>query len=311
MARRVGTSNRRSSSRAWLPAAIGVAGSLFLIGRPCFAQQKAGGAAPALPCPEPVRFAADPIGDGAMLAASFGFAGVSELIMSTGEIRPQQIDAAFDTRKLLGIDRNAIFQKLDPSAAAFSNAGIYTALGFAVLDPILSGFRDGRDAGLVDAVMYAEAISFSWALTNIAKIGFRRPRPIVYIDRLNAIEKGEDPATLSNTSTDSSLSFFSGHAALTSTIAATATYLAFARAPGTHRPWMTLTAGIALTSFVSVERVRSGAHFPTDVIAGSLAGAGVGLLVVHLHREDRGKRPVWVGAAPTLGGGAITLSGAF
>jgi undecaprenyl-diphosphatase len=263
------------------------------------------------PCEDGVRFAADPLGDGALLAASLGFAGLSEAIISTGEIRPQQIDAAFDTGRLLSIDRAAITQAIDTSADSFSNGGIYTALGFAVLDPVLSGFRNGREAALVDATMYSEAIAFSWGLTNLAKIGFRRPRPIAYIERGRAILGGQDPATYNNTSTDSTLSFYSGHTAITATVSATATYLAFARSPHTLRPWATLAGGFLLTSFVAVERVRSGAHFPTDVLAGAFAGAGIGMLVVHLHRDAATKRPIWVGAMPAEGGGGVMVGGQF
>ena len=64
---------------------------------------------------------------------------------------------------------------------------------------------------------------------------------------------------------------------------------------------------------VSVERVRAGAHFPTDVLGGAMAGAGDGLLVPHLHREDTVKqRAVWVGYTPVhTQGGAATLPGIF
>ena len=264
------------------------------------------------PCDDKVLFKADPLGDGALLAASLGFAGLSEAIISTGEIRPQQIDANFDTRRLLPIDRAAITQSLDASADAFSNGGLFVTLGFAVLDPILSGIRGGREAALVDLTMYSEAIAFSWGLTNLAKIGFRRPRPMAYIERERAIEAGQDPATYNNTSTDSTLSFYSGHTAITASISATAAYLAFARSPNSMRAWGTLTGGFVLTSFVAVERVRSAAHFPTDVIAGALAGAGIGMIVVHLHRYDsESKRPIWVGALPTAGGGGVMVGGAF
>jgi membrane-associated phospholipid phosphatase len=71
-----------------------------------------------------------------------------------------------------------------------------------------------------------------------------------------------------------------------------------------------LAGGVVLTTFVGVERVRSGSHFPTDVIAGALVGAGVGVLVVHLHR-DTTKRPIWVGALPVEGGGGVTVGGLF
>ena len=264
------------------------------------------------PCDDAVRFKADPLGDGALLAASLGFAGLSEAILSTGEIRPQQIDANFDTKRLLPLDRAAITQTIDTTADAFSNGGLYTTVGFAVFDSIASGFRSGREAALVDATMYSEAIAFSWGLTNLAKIGFRRPRPIAYIERERAIMAGQDPATYNNTSTDSSLSFYSGHTATTAAVSATAIYLAFARSPHTMRPWATLGGGVVLTSFVAVERVRAGAHFPTDVIAGALAGAGIGMLVVHLHRYDsETRRPVWLGALPAQGGGGVMVGGAF
>jgi len=75
--------------------------------------------------------------------------------------------------------------------------------------------------------------------------------------------------------------------------------------------------GTALTTFVSIERVRAGRHFPTDVIAGSIAGAGIGLVVPHLHRtEEIKQRRIWVGFAPVNNyegerGGLLNLSGLF
>ena len=66
-------------------------------------------------------------------------------------------------------------------------------------------------------------------------------------------------ATGSCADTDLQLSFFSGHASTTGAISATATYLAFVRSgPRQARPWITLGVGLALTAFVSYERVRSG-----------------------------------------------------
>ncbi len=262
------------------------------------------------PSDQQIRFEADPIGDGALLLGTLGFAGSLELVLSTGEIRPQQIDSNFNTSNLLGIDRGAISQHIDPHAGTYSTIGLFGAVAFAALDPVLTGFRDGREAAIVDAFMYAEAATMAWGLSDIAKVAVRRPRPIAYVNRAAYISAGGNPANYDNTSTDSSLGFFSGHAAVTSSIAAAATYIAFARAPHTARPWITLLAGAALTTFVSIERVRAGAHFPTDVLAGAFAGAGVGLVVVHLHREDTvQQRPVWVGMTPAPGGGMITLGG--
>ena len=96
-----------------------------------------------------------------------------------------------------------------------------------------------------------------------------------------------------------------------SAIGATATYLAFVRSPGSVRAWLTLGVSTALTAFVSVERVRAGAHFPTDVLAGSLAGAATGVLVPHLHRHAQEAPGVWVGVSPVPGGGSLDLTGWF
>jgi undecaprenyl-diphosphatase len=164
-------------------------------------------------------------------------------------------------------------------------------------------------SALVDGIMYAESLSLTYAMTNLAKVAVRRPRPIAYIEA--EAHKGDPNFT--NTNTDSSLSFFSGHAAITAAVGATATYLAFARSPKSARPWITLIAAAGLSTFVSIERVRAGAHFPTDVIAGSIAGAGVGVVVPHLHRsEDIKQRRMWVGFAPAeqgAQGGTMNLSG--
>ena len=261
-----------------------------------------------------VTFDVDPVADGAIVAVSLGFAGVLDLINSTGEVRPQQIAPNFDRSKLISIDRGAVSQTPDPNASRYSNVGLFAALSYSVIDPVLSGFRESSvQAGLVDGIMYAESMSLTFAMTNIVKMAVRRPRPQAYIDA--EAHKG-DP-NYSNSVTDSSLSFFSGHAAETAAVGATATYLAFARSPRSARPWITLVLAAGLSTFVSIERVRAGKHFPTDVIAGSIAGAGIGVIVPHLHRTAEIKqRRVWVGYAPLdrsegAQGGTLQVSGYF
>jgi undecaprenyl-diphosphatase len=262
--------------------------------------------------PGRVTFDVDPLADGAVIAVSLGFAGVLDLINSTGEIRPQQIAANFDRSKFILIDRGAISQTTDPNAGTYSNVGMIAAVSFAFVDPVLSGFRESNvQTGLVDGVIYAESMSLTFAITNVAKMAVRRPRPQAYID---AEAHKADP-NYANTTTDSSLSFFSGHAAEVAAVGATATYLAFTRSPQSPRPWITLVLAAGLSTFVSIERVRSGAHFPTDVIAGSIAGAGIGVIVPHLHRTSEIKqRRVWVGYAPVdrsegAQGGTLQISG--
>jgi undecaprenyl-diphosphatase len=245
----------------------------------------------------------DPVADGLLIAGGAGFSGLLSLVLSTGEITPTPPG---DPAKLLSFDRGAVTQTIDKNASLYSDIGLYATVGFAVLDPILSGVRDGWDAGLVDAVMYAETISLTEMITDITKIAVRRPRPIDYVNC------PAGTTTSDCNSTDLQLSFFSGHASTVASIGATATYLAFVRSPRSPRPWITLGVGTAMTAFVSYERVRSGNHFPTDVIGGAMAGIAVGVLVPHLHRHKEEAPPVWIGAAPAPGGGgAVTLGGVF
>jgi membrane-associated phospholipid phosphatase len=261
--------------------------------------------------PGRTTFDVDPIVDGAIVSVTFGFAGILDLVISTGEVRPQQISPTFNEDDLLGIDRNAVSQSLDPNASNFSNYGLAAAVAFAMVDPVSSGLREKDvQSGIADAFMYAESTSVAYALTNITKLAVRRPRPKAYI----AARANRGNPDYSNSDTDSSLSFFSGHAALVSAVGGTASYLAFARSPKTVRPWLTLGASAALTGFVSYERVRAGAHFPTDVIAASIAGAGVGVFVPHLHRSGSiEQRRIWVGAVPAERGkgGSLHVGGAF
>ncbi len=250
------------------------------------------------------HFKIDPVADIVLTGGAAGAAGITDLILSTGEIRPQPLPVNPTTMKvdisnLLPIDRGAVTQTIDRNASTYSDIGLYAAVGFAVLDPILSGVRDGWDAGLVDAVMYAESLSLTVFVTDVTKIAVRRPRPLDYSNPNNTSD------------TNLQLSFFSGHASATASVTATATYLAFVRAPRTPRPWITLAAGTLLTAFVSYERVRSGNHFPTDVVTGAMAGAAIGVLVPHLHRRSVEGPGVWIGAAPAPGGGVLDLHGVF
>lgn len=274
--------------------------------------------APAAAEPNPngkVTFQSDPIADGCIVLVSLGSAGVLEMINSTGEIRPQQIAPDFDRNQLISIDRDSVKSQFDASAVPLSNAGLGVMSLFAVVDPILSGAREGSvQTGLVDAIMYAETASLTLALTNVVKMAVRRPRPIAYAD---AAAHRDDPS-YSNSSTDSSLSFFSGHASMTGALGATATYLAFARSSSKLRPWLTLLFASGVTTFTSIERVRAGRHFPTDVLAGAFAGAGIGVVVPHLHRaEDVQQRRVWVGFEPaeqreiSAQGGVLSVYGVF
>jgi undecaprenyl-diphosphatase len=68
---------------------------------------------------------------------------------------------------------------------------------------------------------------------------------------------------------------------------------------------------------MAAERVRAGQHFPTDVIAGAIAGAKIGPVVPHSHRTNNiEQRRTGVGFSPLRSldgerGGLLNLSGVF
>lgn len=255
---------------------------------------------------QPTRFSADPVTDGALIGIGVGFAAILELIVSTGEIKPQQPG---DTSALLAIDRGAATQTPSPTARTISHAGVLTTGVFAVIDIAESAASHGSPAALVDGILYVETAALTWANTNLIKIATRRPRPSAYRERDERVAAGQDPSV---TETDTALSFVSGHAAMAAALSSTATYLAFARSDSPLRGYLTLAGGVLVTSAVSWGRVRGGKHFPTDVIAGAMAGVGIGVLVPHLHREDTKRPPVWVGMGPAGDAGVgLSVNGVF
>jgi undecaprenyl-diphosphatase len=219
-----------------------------------------------LPKPEPVepppshriRFVADPITDGAVLSASVGFAGLLDIIIGTEELLPQQPQ---ETDQLIGIDEAAVRQTPSPTARLLSNVGIGVAGAYAVGDTVYTGATEGTEAGLVDFVIYAESASITWALTNLAKLAVRRPRPSAYRERDERREQGL-PETIEGTNT--ALSFFSGHASITAALSTTATYLAFSRSESLLRGYLTLAGGTTVTTLVCWGRVRGGVHHRRD-----------------------------------------------
>src|SRR5260370_18097400 len=100
------------------------------------------------------HFTIDPVVDITVSVTGAGLSGLSELILSTGEILPQKPGSSDN---LLGFDRIAVTQTIDRNASTYSDIGLGLALGFAAGDPSLSAARDGGEARLGARGSYAEA----------------------------------------------------------------------------------------------------------------------------------------------------------
>jgi membrane-associated phospholipid phosphatase len=168
---------------------------------------------------------------------------------------------------LPGIDRgvlgwNSSAARSASTVALIAGAGA-TALG------ALSGMEPARARG--NAVVLAEAVSWTSAATEWLKVGVHRARPALY--RSGAPAAAGDP--------DNRESFPSGHTSVAFAAASAYTTLAIRQQlPHARRNGVLLFLG---ATGVGVLRVVGGRHFPTDVFAGAVLGTAVGWGTARLH----------------------------
>ena len=222
-----------------------------------------------------------------------------------------------DPEHLLPFDRVAVGLNV-PGANAASDVIMVGAMSLPYLANFIDvaankGGVDGWAGYAADTLVLTETLAAATAATNLFGFLVRRPRPYTYdpgrSDSLRLHPIGQ-------------LSFFSGHAALVMAMGTASARLLQARHPGhplVPIAWiLTASAGTA-TCFL---RPMAGQHFPSDVLAGAIAGLGIGVLVPALHERNHrarlrrtrsGARPPTVhllpGVSPQGGTVSLTLSG--
>ncbi|WP_394831216.1 phosphatase PAP2 family protein [Pendulispora rubella] len=153
---------------------------------------------------------------------------------------------------------------------------------------------EGLENGLRDDLVVAEAMLVTSALQVSVSYAVGRPRPRVY---------GDDAPLDERTDANAARSFFSGHVA--DTVATSVAGLrTFQRLGKPTLGWVLFGVGIAGSSLVGLSRVASGAHFPSDVIAGAAIGTGMGLVLPAIHESGVQMLP-FVGAD----GGGLMVGG--
>jgi len=131
-------------------------------------------------------------------------------------------------------------------------------------------------------VMYFEALAISQGVNGLVKNLVHRPRPYLYNMSL-----GDDFRLFAGNGQASVRSFYSAH---TSSAFCSAVFLSkvftdiYGKSALTYIVWGTSLSLAGITGYL---RYNAGVHFPTDVIAGAVAGGAFGYMIPWLHRHSR------------------------
>lgn len=148
------------------------------------------------------------------------------------------------------------------------------AIGSAVLPACAFLFPDVRKDFSELAHMYAQVSFLNYAFASMSKSAVQRPRPFTYNPAVDIHEKLQP---------DAKRSFYSMH---TSTAASYCFYTAMLVQQYSDKRWVktsTWVAAAIVPMITGVLRVRGGQHFATDVGAGYLVGAAIGMGIPYLH----------------------------
>lgn len=130
---------------------------------------------------------------------------------------------------------------------------------------------------LDDTLPVLEAVTFSQLLVQAVKFSVARQRPRAHYDSIPAEPFDEE----------ANLSFFSGHATLTFSLATAAGMVAHRR--GSDLEPVVWVVGMGLAATTSYLRIAGDQHYATDVLVGALFGTGMGILIpTLLHPDDDG-----------------------
>jgi hypothetical protein len=133
------------------------------------------------------------------------------------------------------------------------------------------GLIDNNKTTLQKSLYLAESAAAATFITYGMKYSFKRSRPYMKIEGLSAAGTGNSP------------SFPSGH---TSVAFSTATSLFLA-----YRKWYVAVPAFTYAASVGYSRMYLGVHYPTDVLAGAVIGAGSAWLMYKANKWLFKKKP--------------------
>lgn len=182
---------------------------------------------------------------------------ISTLIVSFNAFS-QNVD--IDILKNINLNRN---KNLDPTFRFITNSAAPISIAFPVI--IFSVGAIQKDSSLKRKGLYiGESILVATFISTALKYGVNRTRPFVTYPYLEKETSGGSP------------SFPSGH---TSDAFATATSLSIA-----FPKWYVIAPSFLWASAVGYSRMDLGVHYPSDVVAGAVVGAGSAYLCYKVNK---------------------------
>jgi membrane-associated phospholipid phosphatase len=211
--------------------------------------------------------------DGLVIAGGVGLSALGlSMIKNKRDLTEAEVNA-LSKDDVFFIDR---FAAGDYNSKANDDSYIPFYGSFAAVPVIMLLNKNERNhAGQVMA-LFVESMAITGAMFSITAGAVQRSRPYVY---------NTDREMSHRMNSDSQRSFYAGHTAAT----ATATFFAakvFAdfNPDSKAKPYV-WAAAAAVPAVVGYMRLRAGRHFLTDNLLGYGLGAGVGILVPHLHKK--------------------------
>lgn len=184
-----------------------------------------------------------------------------------------------DKKYILPFDRFATkyYSKKDSHLSDVSRDAVVALSALSLLPYWDDLGRGDTDNFITDIAMFLEAEAVTAGLTMCAKGLTGRARPYAYNPDLSLSTRRQR---------SSFESFWSGHASISFTTAVITGYVFQKRHPDSPYILPVWIGGLSFATASAMYRVRSGNHFPTDVLAGAVVGSCVGWLIPRLHENE-------------------------
>lgn len=173
--------------------------------------------------------------------------------------------------KMISLDKTAI-DNCSPTASKISDF-LLTA---QVLAPYLISVTSASDQKNTEMLLYTQAFVVNNLFTTTTKMIFKRKRPYVYNQLLSDQQRLDK---------ESQYSFVSGHSSH-AFLSAMFVYQIMNESNDYKKNKNWINAGLFINAgSIAYLRYHAGKHFPTDIICGSLIGAGIGYIIPNSHEN--------------------------